>query len=165
MDRRITLRGRDAECAVLHRLLGAARSGQSGALVVRGEPGIGKTALLEYAVASAPGLRLLRATGVQSEIELAFAGLHQLCAPMLDRLDRLPDPQRQALRVAFGMSVGEAPDRFVVIWRRSACYRMRPTSSRFYARSTTPSGWTRSPRLRWRSWRAGCSRSRSQTCL
>jgi DNA-binding CsgD family transcriptional regulator len=110
----ITLRGRDAERAALDRLLDAARSGESGALVVRGEPGIGKTALLDYAIDSAPDLRLLRAVGVQSEIELAFAGLHQLCAPLLDRLDRLPDPQQQALRVAFGISAGEAPDRFVV---------------------------------------------------
>src|SRR3954454_9526727 len=104
MDRRTTLRGRDTECAVIDRLLDAARSGESGALVVRGEPGIGKTALLEYAIDSASDLRLLRAAGVQSEIELAFAGLHQLCAPLLDRLDRLPDPQHQALRVAFGLS-------------------------------------------------------------
>ena len=108
------MRGRDAESAVLDRLLDAARSGESGALVVRGEPGIGKTALLEYAIGSAPDMRLLRAAGVQSEIELAFAGLHQLCAPMLDRLDRLPDPQCQALRVAFGLSGGGALGRFVV---------------------------------------------------
>jgi DNA-binding CsgD family transcriptional regulator len=114
MERRVTLRGRDAECAAIDRLLDATRAGESGALVVRGEPGIGKTALLEYAIGAAPDLRLLRAVGVQSEIELAFAGLHQLCAPLLDRLDRLPDPQSQALRVAFGMSDGEAPNRFVV---------------------------------------------------
>ena len=114
MDRRITLRGRDGECAVLDRLLAEARAGESGAVVVRGEPGIGKTALLDYAIGRASGMRLLRATGVQSEIELAFAGLHQLCAPLLDRLDRLPDPQQQALRVAFGLSGGDAPDRFLV---------------------------------------------------
>src|SRR5436190_14817322 len=114
MDRRITLRGRDAECAVLDRLLDEARSGRSGALVVRGEPGIGKTALLQYAIETAPDLRLLRAAGVQSEIELAFAGLHQLCAPLLDRLDGLPDPQRNALRAAFGLDEGDAPDRFLV---------------------------------------------------
>jgi DNA-binding CsgD family transcriptional regulator len=110
----IVLRGRDAESAVLGRLFDAARSGESGAVVVRGEPGIGKTALVEYAIGTAPDLRLLRAVGVQSEIELAFAGLHQLCGPLLDRLDRLPDPQRQALSGAFGISDGEAPDRFVV---------------------------------------------------
>src|SRR3954452_4362328 len=114
MDRRIALRGRGGECAVLDRLLDEARAGESGAVVVRGEPGIGKTALLDYAIGRASGMRLLRATGVQSEIELAFAALHQLCAPLLDRLDRLPDPQQQALRVAFGLSGGDAPHRFLV---------------------------------------------------
>src|ERR687898_3424514 len=114
MDSGSRLRGRAVACATLDRLLDAARSGESGALLVRGEPGIGKTALLEYAIDSAPDMRLLRAAGVQSEIELAFAGLHQLCAPLLDRLARLPDPQQQAVSVAFGMSGGEAPGRFVV---------------------------------------------------
>ena len=114
MHARTSLKGRDAETAVIDQLLDGARAGESGALVVRGEPGIGKTALLEYAIDSAPEMRLLRAVGVQSEIELAFAGLHQFCAPMLDRLDRLPNPQRQALSVAFGISDGDAPDRFVV---------------------------------------------------
>ena len=81
---------------------------------MRGEPGIGKTALLEHAVESASDMRVLRAAGLESEVELAFAGLHQLCAPMLDRLDRLPAPQREALEVAFGLSAGEAPGRFLV---------------------------------------------------
>ena len=114
MDRPTALRGRDQECGVLDRLLETARSGASATLVLRGEPGIGKTALLEYAIRTAPDLRLLRAVGVQSEIELAFAGLHQLCGPLLDRLDRLPEPQQAALRVAFGMSGGPVPDRFIV---------------------------------------------------
>jgi DNA-binding CsgD family transcriptional regulator len=114
MDSRSALRGRDAECATLDRMLEAARSGESGALVVRGEPGIGKTALLQYAIAAAPDMRTLRAAGVQSEIELAYAGLHQLCGPLLDRLNGLPEPQQNALRVAFGISGGEAPDRFIV---------------------------------------------------
>ena len=82
--------------------------------MVRGEPGVGKTALLEYLVEQASGCRVARAAGVQSEMELAFAGLHQLCAPMLDRLERLPAPQRDALRTAFGVSPGSAPDRFLV---------------------------------------------------
>ena len=82
--------------------------------MVRGEPGVGKTALLEYVVEQASGCRVARAAGVQSEMELAFAGLHQLCAPMLDRLERLPVPQRDALRTAFGVSPGPAPDRFLV---------------------------------------------------
>ena len=83
-------------------------------LVVRGDPGVGKTVLLDYLVSRAPGCRLARAVGVQSEMELAFAGLHQLCAPMLDHLEGLPVPQREALRIAFSMSAGPPPDRFVV---------------------------------------------------
>jgi AAA ATPase domain len=108
------LRGRRGECETLDRLLEAACVRQSGALVVRGESGVGKTALLEYLVGRASGCRVARAAGVQSEMELAFAGLHQLCAPMLDRLDRLPGPERDALRTAFGLSDGEAPDCFSV---------------------------------------------------
>ena len=82
--------------------------------MVHGEAGVGKTALLEYLAGHAPGCRVVRAAGVQSEMELAFAGLHQLCAPMLDRLEALPPPQRDALRTAFGMSAGPAPDRFLI---------------------------------------------------
>jgi DNA-binding CsgD family transcriptional regulator len=90
------------------------RLGQSRALVVRGEPGIGKTALLDYIAARSSGCQVVRAAGVQTEMELPFAGLHQLCAPVLDRLDRLPAPQRDALRIVFGMASGPAPDRFLV---------------------------------------------------
>jgi hypothetical protein len=82
--------------------------------VLRGEAGIGKTALLEHAVASASGLRVLRATAVESEMELPFAALHQLCGPMLDRVDRLPGPQRDALAITFGVRAVPAPDRFFV---------------------------------------------------
>jgi DNA-binding CsgD family transcriptional regulator len=110
----VVLRGRRGECAVLDELLEAARRGRSGALVVRGEPGVGKTALLKYAIDAASDLRVLRAVGVESEMELAFAALHQLCAPMLDRLDRLPGPQRDALATTFGLSAGPVPDRFWV---------------------------------------------------
>jgi DNA-binding CsgD family transcriptional regulator len=106
--------GRRAERGVLDGLLGGVRGGRSAALVVWGEAGMGKTALLDYAVEAAPDLRSVRAAGVESEMELAFAGLHQLCAPMLDRLGRLPGPQRDALRIAFGLEAGLAPDRFVV---------------------------------------------------
>jgi DNA-binding CsgD family transcriptional regulator len=102
------------ERAALGDLLAAARARRSGALVMRGEPGIGKTALLEYAIESATGLRVARVAGVESEMELAFAALQQLCAPMLDKLEGLPDPQREALGVAFGLNTGEAPDRFLV---------------------------------------------------
>ncbi|MFJ5305229.1 ATP-binding protein [Streptomyces sp. NPDC088350] len=108
------LTGRHAECGGLDRLIGDVRSGGSRALVLHGEPGIGKTALLEYLTVRALGCRVVRAAGVQSEMELAFAGLHQLCAPLLDRLGHLPVPQRDALRTAFGMSEGSAPDRFLV---------------------------------------------------
>jgi DNA-binding CsgD family transcriptional regulator/tetratricopeptide (TPR) repeat protein len=83
-------------------------------LVLRGEAGVGKTALVDYLVGSAAGCRVARAAGVESEMELAFAGLHQLCAPMMGHLDRLPGPQRDALAVAFGLSTGSAPDRFMV---------------------------------------------------
>jgi DNA-binding CsgD family transcriptional regulator len=112
--RATALTGRRAECDALGRLVDSVRAGESGALVLRGEPGVGKTALLEYLVGRASGCRVARAGGVQSEMELAFAGLHQLLAPMLDRLDRLPGPQRDALRTAFGVGPGSAPDRFFV---------------------------------------------------
>ena len=95
-------------------LVGAVRAGESRVLVVRGEPGVGKTALLDYVAGSAAGCRVVRAAGVQSEMELAFAGLHQMLAPMLDHLEQLPVPQRDALRTAFGISAGPVPDRFLV---------------------------------------------------
>ncbi len=106
--------GRLHECEVLDRLLDAVRGGESGALVVRGEPGVGKSALLDYVAERASGCRVARTAGVQSEMELAFSGLNQLCIPMLDRVDRLPEPQRDALRTAFGFAGGAAPDRFLV---------------------------------------------------
>ena len=108
------LRDRRRECRVLDQLLDAARAGESRPLVVRGEPGVGKTALLDYLVEHASGSRVAHASGVESEMELAYAGVHQLLTPMLDRLERLPGPQRAALRTAFGLSAGPAPDRFLV---------------------------------------------------
>ncbi|HEV2815290.1 MAG TPA: AAA family ATPase, partial [Solirubrobacteraceae bacterium] len=110
----MTLLGRDDECAALDRLLADVRQCRSRSLILRGEAGIGKTALLTHIVDSASDLTVARAGGVESEMELAFAGLHQLCAPMLDRLPRLPAPQRRALAVVFGLNVGAAPDRFLV---------------------------------------------------
>ncbi|WP_433297288.1 helix-turn-helix transcriptional regulator [Pseudonocardia sp. CA-142604] len=107
------LRGRRSECEVLDRLLEAVGAGESRALVIRGESGVGKTALLEYLVGRASG-RVVRAAGVQSEMELAFAGLHQLCAPMLGRAESLPGHQRDALRTALGLRAGPAPDRLLV---------------------------------------------------
>ena len=108
------LPGRAEECALLEQLLADVRRGEGRSLVLRGEAGIGKSALLEYLIESASEMTVLRAVGVQSEMELAFASLHQLCVPLLDRFERLPSPQRDALRVVFGLSVGPAPDRFLV---------------------------------------------------
>ena len=105
---------RHRERQALDGLLGDLRSGRGRALVVRGEAGVGKSALLEYAAGAAADMRVARAAGVESEMELAFAGVHQLCAPLLDRLERLPGPQRDALGIAFGLRGGGAPDRFLV---------------------------------------------------
>jgi DNA-binding CsgD family transcriptional regulator len=108
------MRGRREECGLLDGLVAGVRSGQSGVRVLRGEAGFGKTALLEHAIESASDLTVLRAVGVESEAELAFAALHQLCAPVLDWLDRLPGPQRDALAITFGLNAGPVPDRFLV---------------------------------------------------
>jgi DNA-binding CsgD family transcriptional regulator len=108
------LTDRHGERAVLDQLVAAVRGGQSQALVVRGDPGVGKTALLDYLARRASGCQVAHASGVQSEMELAFAGLHQLCAPMLSRAEHLPTPQREALRTAFGQAAGPPPDRFMV---------------------------------------------------
>src|SRR3954454_12986883 len=113
-DRAPALVGRTREREVLDRVLADLRRGKSAVLVVRGEAGIGKTALLDYLVEAATDMTVARAVGVESDMELAFASLHQLCAPMLDRRDLLPDPQRQALEIVFGLSAGAPPDRFVV---------------------------------------------------
>jgi DNA-binding CsgD family transcriptional regulator len=113
-DWRANLRGRGEECARLERLVGDIRRGESRSLVLRGEAGVGKTALLEYLIAVASGVTVLRAVGAESEMELAYAGLHQLCMPLLERLERLPPPQRQALEVVFGLGGGPPPDRYLV---------------------------------------------------
>jgi predicted ATPase len=109
------LLGRRDECAALDRVVAGVRAGRSHVLVLGGEAGAGKTALLDHLVARSSGCRVARAAGVESEMELAYSGLHQLCAPMLDRLERLPGPQRDALGAALGRTVGDdAPDRFLV---------------------------------------------------
>jgi DNA-binding CsgD family transcriptional regulator len=112
------LRGRGDQAAQLDGLLDRARAGHSGVLMLSGEAGVGKTALLEYvtasASASASALTVVRVAGIESEMELAFAALHQLCGPMLDRLERVPARQRDALATAFGLGAGEVPDRFLV---------------------------------------------------
>ena len=111
---RTSLRGRANECAVVEGFVTAVRAGEGRSLVLRGEAGIGKTALLQYLIESAAGFKVVRATGVESEVELAYASLHQVCSPLLDRLPRLPAPQREALEIVFGRSAGAAPDRFLV---------------------------------------------------
>ena len=107
-------RGRARERQALDGLLDRVRGGESAVLVLRGEAGIGKTALMRYCARQASGCRLAQIAGVESEVELPLAALHQLCTPMLSRLAALPEPQQRALRVAFGMAAGTVPDRFVV---------------------------------------------------
>ena len=106
--------GRRSESAELARLIETVREGRSAVLVVRGDAGVGKTALLEDALTTAHGFRVAHTVGVQSEVELAYAALEHLCEPMLDRLDRLPEPQQDALGAAFGLRAGTAPERFLV---------------------------------------------------
>ncbi|PQP41257.1 ATP-binding protein [Mycolicibacterium austroafricanum] len=112
--RGVRLRGRREECATLRALVGAADPDSGRVLVIRGEAGVGKTALLDYVHRQATDFQCARVAGVESDMELAFAGLHQLCAPLLTHLDELPSPQRDALSVAFGRGAGPAPDRFLV---------------------------------------------------
>ena len=108
------LLGRQEPCARIDEMIGAARSGRSGVMAVRGEPGVGKSALLTYAIRQASGFRVISISGVESEMELPFASLHQVCTPLLQYLERLPGPQCSALETAFGLSVGPPPDRLLV---------------------------------------------------
>ena len=108
------LTNRRSERNTLDRLADAVRGGQSRSLVMRGDAGMGKTVLLDYLAGQARGCQVARAAGVQTEMELAFAGLHQLCAPMLGRGGHLPAPQQDALQTAFGLAAGPPPDRFMV---------------------------------------------------
>jgi hypothetical protein len=114
MGAHMSLLGRTEERALLDDLINDVRGGESRSLVLRGEAGIGKTALLKYMAESVSDLTVVRAAGVESDMELPFAGLHQLCAPLLDRLETLPAPQRDALRVVFGLTAGPPPNRFLV---------------------------------------------------
>ena len=107
-------RGRARERSVLDAMLDRVREGESAVLVMRGEAGIGKTALMHYCARQASGCRVAQIAGVESEVEMPFAGLHQLCTPMLGDLAALPEPQQHALRVALGLAGGRPPDRFVV---------------------------------------------------
>ena len=109
-----TLLGRRSECEALDRLLTDVVSGTSRVMVLRGDAGVGKSELLGYLSKKVAGWRVATAVGVESEMELAYSGLHQLCGPLLDHLDRLPVPQREALATVFGLGVGPPPDRFLV---------------------------------------------------
>ena len=108
------LRGRAIECETLRDLVSAVRSGSSRVLVLRGEAGVGRTALLDHVAELASGFRCVQVAGIQSDMELAFAGLQQLCAPLIDHHEELPEPQREALAVAFGCGLGPTPDRLLV---------------------------------------------------
>jgi hypothetical protein len=108
------LLGRRSECQILDRVLGAAQASHGGAIVICGEPGIGKSTLLDYAMNSATGFRVLRSVGNEAEKELPFAAAQQLCVPTLDTLHELPVPHRDALGVAFGHVAGSPPDRLFV---------------------------------------------------
>ena len=124
------LTDRRGERSVLDQLIGVVRAGGSRVLVVRGEPGVGKSALMDYLAGRAPGCQVARATGVQSEMELAFAGLHQLLAPVLDHLEGLPVPQREALRTAFGLSAAQRRTGSWWAWRCWGWCRRSPPSGR-----------------------------------
>src|SRR5436190_6482105 len=108
------LLGRQREREVLDRVLEAARGGHGGVLAVYGEPGVGKTALVEYAIEAAPDFRVARAVGAEGEMELDYAALQQVCSPSLDLIERLPDPQREAFEIALGLSAGRPPSPFLV---------------------------------------------------
>src|ERR1700739_2891927 len=165
--------GRDAECGELDSFLEALRRGESRSLAISGEAGVGKTALLEYLAGRAADGRVIGVTAVQSEVELAFAALHQLCAPILDELEGLPAPQREALRITFGLHEGPVPNRFLVgmavlsVLAEAAADRPlvcvvddARQLGRCFAWWMTRSGWT-GPRPRsWPSWRAGWAWSR-----
>jgi AAA ATPase domain len=143
--RRATLRGRAGEWAALDALLSDVRGGRSRSLVLRGEAGIGKTALIECLIEAATDVTVLKAAGVESEMEFTHANLHQLCAPLLDRLGRLPAPQRDALRVVFGLSEGRHPRSSWSASRFSACSPTRLRAGRCSALSTTRNGLTGPP--------------------
>ena len=160
------LLGRADECAMVDGVLGRARAGASGVLLVAGEPGAGKSALLEYAVdsASAAGFEVVRAAGVEPEMELAFAGLQQLCVPLLGGVGQLPGPQRAAIETAFGVSAGVPPDPFFVGLGVLGLLAAAAARGRCCAWSMTCSGWIRRRRGRWGWRRGGCRRTRSRCC-
>jgi hypothetical protein len=143
------LLGRQAERTAIDELLAATREGMSGALLLTGEPGIGKTRLLEHAAAAAADLRVLCLAGVESETQLGFGALHRLLRPFLDRVPGLPAPQRDALSAAFGLSCGEPPDRYLV-----------GLATLTVLAGVAATGWTGSRPKPWRSPPAGCMPTR-----
>ncbi|MGN6794486.1 MAG: AAA family ATPase [Streptosporangiaceae bacterium] len=147
---------RRRECALLDELLKAARAGRGGIMVIRGEAGIGKTALLDYAAGAAADLRLVRVAGVESKMELAFAALHQLCSPILDCLPLLPEPQRDALAVALGRRSGPAPDRFLVGLAMLSLLSEAAGDSPLFGLIDDVTGSTRPPSVPWPSPGADC---------
>lgn len=145
---------------MLEHLLDDVRAGGSRALVVYGEPGVGKTALLEYLTERASDCRVLSASGIQSEMELAFAALHQLCAPLLDSLTAVPAPQSDALRTTFGLSAGPVPDRFLVGLAVLSLLSEVAAERPLVCLWMMSNGSTVPRRRCWRSWRAAWGRSR-----
>jgi hypothetical protein len=141
------LRGRRTEQAALDRLLAEVRAGQSRVLVLRGEAGVGKTVLLDYLQERAPECRVVRTAGVESEMELPFAVLYRLCAPLLSSLARLPGSQGDALRTAFGLGAGAAPDASSSASQCSGCSPLWLRNGLSYAWSTTHSGSTEHLRI------------------
>jgi AAA ATPase domain len=147
--------GRERECTPIERLLANAREGLSGSLVVRGEAGLGKTALLGYAADRASGMRVLRVTGVQAEYDLAFAGLHAMLWPIVDDLGRLPEAQRGALAAALGLARARVATGSWCPRARYRCWRLRLRLGRSCAWWMMRSGLTCHPRIRWCSRLAG----------
>ena len=143
-------RGEEPERAEIDRMLDGARRGESGALVLRGEAGMGKTALLAYAAAAARAaeMMVLGVTGVEWESDLAFAGLHGLLWPIVDELEGVPEPQREPLAAALGLAPGEGRDRFLVSAGVLSLLAAAAESGRSCASSTTRSGWTFPRRIR-----------------
>ena len=158
------LLGRANECETVARLLDTARSGQGDSLVVHGEPGIGKSALLAYAADSAAGFQVLRAAGNDAEAALAYAAAQQLCPPDLSALDELPVPQQEALGVAFGQITGSPPDQLFVGLALLGLLSQMASKSPFSVSSTTPSGLITNRRRFSRSWLVASDQNRSPSC-
>jgi hypothetical protein len=159
------LLGRQREQAVLERVLETAREGHGGVLVVHGDPGVGKTALLDYALDTAKDFRVVRTSGVEGETELDYAALQQLCAPLLTLIERLPDPQRDALGVAFGLSPGRPPSPFLVGLAVLGLLSKRPSQQPLLCMVDDAQWLDDASGAALRSSRVGCSRKGSPSRL